>query len=82
MLDYINRLLNKWKHQPFANYIYTVYIYIYWGKHRTNGFIFISIDGESPILIYGESSYGKIELNRVDQMICKWVTNSWIFSMT
>ena len=61
-------------------YIYTVYIY--WGKHRTNGFIFISIDGESPILIYGESSYGKIELNRVDQMICKWVTNSWIFSMT
>ena len=77
MLDYINRLLNKWKHQPFANNIY-----IYWGKHRTNGFIFISIAGESPILIYGESTYGKIELNRIDQMICKWVTNSLIFSMT
>ena len=33
MLDYINRLLNKWKHQPFANYIYTVYIYIYIGEN-------------------------------------------------
>lgn len=66
MLDYINRLLNKWKHQPFANNIY-----IYRGKHQTNGFIFMSIDGESPILIYGESSYGKIKS-------IKWFVNGWL----
>ena len=52
MLDYINRLLNKWKHQPFANYIYSIYIYI--GEN-------IELMDLSLLVLMGNHPYGFME---------------------